>query len=150
MKKKKKKKKKGEVEEEEETDESMLDWWSKYFASIETLMEILKAQEAAQAEAEEREDLEIATEGAGSKTTRDKSRDRRGPKEKKKAGHAADGPEKRAPKARVDELLVYNKELESEYGNFEDWLHTFNLYRGKAGDDDERALDDDRIVGRFK
>lgn len=47
-------------------------------------------------------------------------------------------------------LQVYDKELESEYGNFEDWLHTFNLYRGKAGDDDEQALDDDRIVGRFK
>uniref|UniRef100_A0A8C7MCD3 Otoferlin n=1 Tax=Oncorhynchus kisutch TaxID=8019 RepID=A0A8C7MCD3_ONCKI len=83
-KKKKKKKKKGEVEEDDETDERMLDWWSKYFASIETLME------------------------------------------------------------------VYNKELEAEYDNFEDWLHTFNLYRGKAGDDDEAALDDDRIVGRFK
>lgn len=26
--------------EEEEFDESMLDWWSKYFASIETLMEV--------------------------------------------------------------------------------------------------------------
>uniref|UniRef100_A0A4W5JNP9 Otoferlin n=1 Tax=Hucho hucho TaxID=62062 RepID=A0A4W5JNP9_9TELE len=83
-KKKKKKKKKGEVEEDDETDERILDWWSKYFASIETLME------------------------------------------------------------------VYNKELEAEYDNFEDWLHTFNLYRGKAGDDDEAALDDDRIVGRFK
>uniref|UniRef100_A0A6Q2YPV7 C2 domain-containing protein n=1 Tax=Esox lucius TaxID=8010 RepID=A0A6Q2YPV7_ESOLU len=47
-------------------------------------------------------------------------------------------------------LLVYNKELEAEFDNFEDWLHTFNLYRGKAGDDDEAALDDDRIVGRFK
>lgn len=47
-------------------------------------------------------------------------------------------------------LQVYNKELEAEYGNFEDWLHTFNLYRGKAGDDDEQAQDDDRIVGRFK
>uniref|UniRef100_A0A3P8YFS9 Otoferlin n=1 Tax=Esox lucius TaxID=8010 RepID=A0A3P8YFS9_ESOLU len=46
--------------------------------------------------------------------------------------------------------LVYNKELEAEFDNFEDWLHTFNLYRGKAGDDDEAALDDDRIVGRFK
>lgn len=45
---------------------------------------------------------------------------------------------------------VFNKELESEYGNFEDWLHTFNLFRGKAGDDDEHTLDDDRIVGRFK
>lgn len=47
-------------------------------------------------------------------------------------------------------VQVYNKELESEFGSFEDWLHTFNLYRGKAGDDDEHVLDDDRIVGRFK
>uniref|UniRef100_A0A8C1TPY8 Otoferlin n=1 Tax=Cyprinus carpio TaxID=7962 RepID=A0A8C1TPY8_CYPCA len=107
--KKKKKKKKGEEVDEEEPDESMLDWWSKYFASIETMMENLRAQEAALAEAEEREDLEIAAES------------------------------------------VYNKELESEFGNFEDWLHTFNLFRGKAGDDiDHNVVDDDRIVGRFK
>ncbi|KAM7395295.1 hypothetical protein PAMA_006863 [Pampus argenteus] len=156
-KKKKKKKKKGGVEEEEETDESVLDWWSKYFASIETLKETLRAQEAAQAEAEEREDLEIAAEAAdikpddillkGSKT-KEKGKEKKSSKDKKK-GQAADGSEKRV-KAKVDELMVYNKELESEYGNFEDWLHTFNLYRGKAGDDDEHALDDDRIVGRFK
>ncbi|XP_029903214.1 otoferlin [Myripristis murdjan] len=156
--KKKKKKKKGEVEEEEETDESMLDWWSKYFASIETLMETLKAQEAAQAEADEREDLEIAAEGADIKPddlpvkgtkTKEKSKDKKSSKDKKK-GQTGDGSEKRPVKPKVDELMVYNKELESEYGNFEDWLHTFNLYRGKAGDDDETALDDDRIVGRFK
>nr|XP_033504481.1 otoferlin isoform X4 [Epinephelus lanceolatus] len=157
-KKKKKKKKKGGVEEEDETDERVLDWWSKYFASIETLKETLRAQEAAQAEAEEREDLEIAAEAAdikpddlllkGSKT-KEKSKEKKGYKDNKK-GQAADGSEKRPVKAKVDELMVYNKELESEYGNFEDWLHTFNLYRGKAGDDDEHALDDDRIVGRFK
>lgn len=28
------------MEDEEETDESVLDWWSKYFASIETLKEV--------------------------------------------------------------------------------------------------------------
>lgn len=104
-KKKKKKKKKGGAEEEDETDERVLDWWSKYFASIETLKEVilfysiymyaclwemngilctpeallawrqplacffqnLRAQEAAQAEAEDREDLEIAVEVAGTK-----------------------------------------------------------------------------------
>uniref|UniRef100_A0A3B5L567 Otoferlin n=1 Tax=Xiphophorus couchianus TaxID=32473 RepID=A0A3B5L567_9TELE len=157
-KKKKKKKKKGGVEEEEETDERVLDWWSKYFASIETLKEVnLRSQEAAQAEAEEREDLEIAAEAAirpddlhlkGSKM-RERFKEKKSSKQKR--SHAADSSEKRPPKARVDELVqVYNKELESEYGNFEDWLHTFNLYRGKAGDDDEHALDDDRIVGRFK
>ncbi|CAN9507842.1 unnamed protein product [Ophioblennius macclurei] len=157
-KKKKKKKKKGGVEEDDEPDESVLDWWSKYFASIETMKETLRAQEAAQAEADEREDLEIAAEAAdikpddlllkGSKM-KEKSKEKKSAKDKKK-GLAADGAEKRPVKARVDELVVYNKELETEYGNFEDWLHTFNLYRGKAGDDDEHALDDDRIVGRFK
>ncbi|XP_061097986.1 otoferlin [Conger conger] len=159
-KKKKKKKKKGEEPEEEEQDESMLDWWSKYFASIETLMELLRAQEAAQLEAEEKEDLEIAAESAeikpddspmkGSKG-KDKSRDRaKGLKDRKK-GQAGDGSEKKPNKPKVDELLVYHKELEQDFGCFEDWLHTFSLFRGKAGDDDDQAVaDDDRIVGRFK
>lgn len=46
---------------------------------------------------------------------------------------------------------VYPKELESEYENFEDWLHSFNLFRGKGGDDDDQnVMDEDRIVGKFK
>uniref|UniRef100_A0AAX7T108 C2 domain-containing protein n=1 Tax=Astatotilapia calliptera TaxID=8154 RepID=A0AAX7T108_ASTCA len=48
-------------------------------------------------------------------------------------------------------VQVYPKELESDFGNFEDWLHSFNLYRGKAGDDDDQNVtDEDRIVGKFK
>ncbi|KAL2082435.1 hypothetical protein ACEWY4_022253 [Coilia grayii] len=159
--KKKKKKKKGEEPEEEELDESTLDWWSKYFASIDTMMVALRAQEAAQAEADEREDLEIAAEGADLKVDdcpvkgpklREKSKDRgKGAKDKRKSQPAADSQDKRPIKPRVDELMAYNRELESEFSNFEDWLHTFSLYRGKAGDDDEHHMaDDDRIVGRFK
>lgn len=45
---------------------------------------------------------------------------------------------------------MYPKELETEFDNFEDWLHTFNLLRGKIGDDDDNSADEDRIVGRFK
>ncbi len=41
----KKKRKKGEEVEEEDLDESMLDWWSKYFASIETLKEVRAVEE---------------------------------------------------------------------------------------------------------
>ncbi len=41
----KKKRKKGEEVEEEELDESMLDWWSKYFASIETLKDVRAVEE---------------------------------------------------------------------------------------------------------
>lgn len=46
---------------------------------------------------------------------------------------------------------MYPKELESEFDNFEDWLHSFNLFRGKGGDDDDQNVtDEDRIVGKFK
>uniref|UniRef100_A0A671QI43 Otoferlin n=1 Tax=Sinocyclocheilus anshuiensis TaxID=1608454 RepID=A0A671QI43_9TELE len=85
----KKKRKKGEEVEEEELDESMLDWWSKYFASIETLKEV----------------------------------------------------------------RMFNRELEYQFDSFEDWLHTFNLYRGKCSDDanvEQNAADEDRLIGKFK
>lgn len=45
---------------------------------------------------------------------------------------------------------VYPKELESEFDNFEDWLHTFNLLRGKTGDDEDGCAEEERTVGRFK
>ena len=39
-------------------------------------------------------------------------------------------------------------ELETEFGGFREWLHTFHLYRGKkTGDDLE---DEGRVVGKFK
>ncbi|MFT7797485.1 otoferlin isoform X5 [Arapaima gigas] len=148
---KKKKKKKGEESEQEEPDERMLDWWSKYFASIETLMDMLRAQEAAQVELDDKEDLEIAAEVAGTAGGKEKVKEKvKGSKDKKKS-HAGEGVEKKANKMKINELQVYNKELEHDFGSFEDWLHTFSLYRGKAGDDDDQSIsDEDRIVGRFK
>ncbi|XP_071273262.1 otoferlin isoform X4 [Agelaius tricolor] len=161
---KKKKKKKGggggggggggEEVEEEEPDESMLDWWSKYFASIETMKEQLRQQEAAAAEAEEKEEMEV---GEGSKAqvkNKDKDKDKdksKAPKDdkKKKQQPVPELPEKKN-KQKIDELKVFNKELESEFDNFEDWLHTFNLLRGKIGDNDDNATEEERIVGRFK
>uniref|UniRef100_A0A672HCY4 Otoferlin b n=1 Tax=Salarias fasciatus TaxID=181472 RepID=A0A672HCY4_SALFA len=126
---KKKKRKKGDEPEEEELDESMLDWWSKYFASIETLTEV--------------SDMNIKPDDSPVKGTKRG----KGKKEKKKL--AADPFEKKKPK--LDELKVYAKELENEFDNFEDWLHSFNLFRGKGGDDDDQnVLDEDRIVGKFK
>ncbi|XP_071987949.1 otoferlin isoform X11 [Engystomops pustulosus] len=153
---KKKKKKKGEEIEEEEPDESMLDWWSKYFASIETLKEQLRQQEAAAAEAEEKEEMEIAEEikidespMKGSKAQVKNKEKVKVPKEDKKKKLQAEQAEKKN-KQKIDELKVFNKELETEFDNFEDWLHTFNLLRGKIGDDDDTVSEEERIVGRFK
>ncbi|XP_030054512.1 otoferlin isoform X1 [Microcaecilia unicolor] len=144
---KKKKKKKGEEIEEEEPDESMLDWWSKYFASIETLKEQLRQQEAAAAEAEEKEEMEIADGSKGQGKTKEKVK---APKEDKKKKQLQTEQTEKKNKPKIDELKVYNKELELECDNFEDWLHTFNLLRGKIGDDDDNVAEEDRIVGRFK
>ncbi|XP_029452108.1 otoferlin isoform X2 [Rhinatrema bivittatum] len=144
---KKKKKKKGEEIEEEEPDESMLDWWSKYFASIETLKEQLRQQEAAAAEAEEKEEMDIADGSKGQGKTKEKVK---APKEDKKKKQQQSEQVEKKNKQKIDELKVYNKELELEYGNFEDWLHTFNLLRGKIGDDDDNVAEEERIVGRFK
>ncbi|XP_068136041.1 otoferlin isoform X3 [Hyperolius riggenbachi] len=153
---KKKKKKKGEEIEEEEPDESMLDWWSKYFASIETLKEQLRQQEAAAAEAEEKEEMEIADEikiddssMKGAKGPVKSKEKIKVPKEDKKKKQQAELAEKKN-KQKIDELKVFHKELETEFDTFEDWLHTFNLLRGKIGDDDDTVSEEERIVGRFK
>uniref|UniRef100_A0A668AU59 Otoferlin n=1 Tax=Myripristis murdjan TaxID=586833 RepID=A0A668AU59_9TELE len=122
-------KKKGDDIEEEELDESMLDWWSKYFASIETLTEV-------------RNENNIKPDDSPVKGTKKG----KGKKDKKKS---SDAPERRKPK--LDELKVYPKELENDYEYFEDWLHTFNLFRGKGGDDDDQnVVDEDRLIGKFK
>lgn len=45
---------------------------------------------------------------------------------------------------------IYPHELEAvaEYDEFKEWLHSFELYRGKkTGDDSE---DENRVVGVFK
>uniref|UniRef100_A0A3B5A619 Otoferlin n=1 Tax=Stegastes partitus TaxID=144197 RepID=A0A3B5A619_9TELE len=124
-KKKKKKKKKGGVEEEEETDERVLDWWSKYFASIETLKEVrplLSGQFC----------LHVLAGCSGSSVESCWTDEHFGFSDPQSpGGGSGGGGGERGP-------------------GDSDWLHTFNLYRGKAGDDDEHALDDDRIVGRFK
>ncbi|XP_005853084.2 PREDICTED: otoferlin-like, partial [Myotis brandtii] len=63
-------------------------------------------------------------------------------------GQGPEAPEKK--KSKIDELKVYPKELEAEFDHFEDWLHTFNLLRGKTGDDEDGSTEEERIVGRFK
>nr|XP_039334472.1 otoferlin isoform X3 [Saimiri boliviensis boliviensis] len=151
---KEKKKKKGTAEEpdEEEPDESMLDWWSKYFASIDTMKEQLRQQEPSGIDLEEKDEVD-STEGLKG-PVKGKERARAAKDEKKKktqssgSGQGSEAPEKKKPK--IDELKVYPKELESEFDNFEDWLHTFNLLRGKTGDDEDGSTEEERIVGRFK
>ncbi|KAM4804039.1 otoferlin isoform X5 [Urocitellus parryii] len=152
--KKKKKKKKGTAEEpeEEEPDESMLDWWSKYFASIDTMKEQLRQQEVSGIDVEDKEEMDSSEGLKGPMKGKEKARAAKEEKKKRTQGpgpgQGSEAPEKKKPK--IDELKVYPKELESEFNNFEDWLHTFNLLRGKTGDDEDGSTEEERTVGRFK
>uniref|UniRef100_A0A669EU56 Fer-1 like family member 6 n=1 Tax=Oreochromis niloticus TaxID=8128 RepID=A0A669EU56_ORENI len=76
----------------DESAESVIDWWSKYYASVE--------------------------------------------REVSKIGH------------RMLERKLYNKELESEFGPFDDWVKTYELFRGKASE--EEGSNEERFVGKFK
>uniref|UniRef100_A0A673ZL07 Fer-1 like family member 6 n=1 Tax=Salmo trutta TaxID=8032 RepID=A0A673ZL07_SALTR len=52
--------------------------------------------------------------------------------------------------ASVDKIQqLYDKELESEFGPFDDWVNTFELFRGKANDEVGRSSEE-RFVGKFK
>ncbi|XP_059749405.1 otoferlin isoform X3 [Balaenoptera ricei] len=150
----KKKKKKGSSEEpeEEEPDESMLDWWSKYFASIDTMKEQLRQQEASGTDLEEKEEMDNTEGLKGPMKGKEKARAAKEERKKRTQspgpGQGSEAPEKKKPK--IDELKVYPKALESEFDSFEDWLYTFNLLRGKTGDDEDGATEEERIVGRFK
>ncbi|KAG8147947.1 hypothetical protein E2320_022992, partial [Naja naja] len=46
-------------------------------------------------------------------------------------------------------MEVYDGDLESEFNNFEDWVKTFELLRGKITEEDHTDFED-RIVGKFK
>ncbi|XP_054422301.1 otoferlin isoform X3 [Pteronotus mesoamericanus] len=151
---KKKKKKKGSSEEpeEDEPDESMLDWWSKYFASIDTMKEQLRQQDTSGMDLEEKEETDNPEGLKGPMKGKEKAKAARDEKKKRTQspgpGQGPEAPEKK--KSKIDELKVYPRELESDFDNFEDWLHTFNLLRGKTGDDEDGSSEEERIVGRFK
>ncbi|EMP26126.1 Fer-1-like protein 6 [Chelonia mydas] len=53
--------------------------------------------------------------------------------------------EKKEEDPNLATLKIYDGDLESEFNNFEDWVKTFELFRGKDHSDHE-----DRIIGKFK
>ncbi|EAX00685.1 otoferlin, isoform CRA_d [Homo sapiens] len=112
----------------------------------------LRQQEPSGIDLEEKEEVDNTEGLKGSMKGKEKARAAKEEKKKKTqssgSGQGSEAPEKKKPK--IDELKVYPKELESEFDNFEDWLHTFNLLRGKTGDDEDGSTEEERIVGRFK
>lgn len=118
---------------EEKVELSELDWWSKYYASVEEM-------EKKEKEEEEEEVIEMDVDPLMPSTSDDLEREFIAPKEQ---------PVTRG-KNIITTFKIYNTELEKEYNNFQDWLYIFPLYRGKANDDEYEDNCEDRIMGKCK
>ncbi|XP_014369899.2 otoferlin-like [Papilio machaon] len=132
-------------------DERSKDWWTKYFASVETMIE-----EEKEAKRERADFLQTPHTSTDERFFRD---DKNSPQVHGSKRH---GP-MQSPRSKLSPTFskkseipvsaltkVYPHELEAvpEYEEFKEWLHSFELYRGKkTGDDTE---DENRVVGAFK
>uniref|UniRef100_A0A8C1KT07 Fer-1 like family member 6 n=1 Tax=Cyprinus carpio TaxID=7962 RepID=A0A8C1KT07_CYPCA len=115
----------------DESADNVIDWWSKYYASMEKI-QVVSFQNSLLC-ASYFDMLCVCVVSLASNI-----------KDKKKEVNYKSVIEQ----PRLSTLQVYDKELEAEFGPFDDWVKTFELYRGKANEEEGSA--DDRFVGKFK
>ncbi|KAG7196910.1 hypothetical protein KM043_000181 [Ampulex compressa] len=148
-----------------EGEEGCQDWWTKYFASVEAMIEenkeSRKERSIFQGQANGTLSMLLEDSQAPSQTGQAAEKSPGSQAAKKLFGLKSPGNSsklasrlspKHAPRRtqRTALLKIYPNELEAqpEFERFKEWLHTFELYRGKkTGDECE---DDSRIVGSFK
>ncbi|KAM3621093.1 uncharacterized protein V6R79_006015 [Siganus canaliculatus] len=122
----------GEELEEEPPEIEELDWWSKYYASMEEM----------ERQAAEEEEMEEQAETDGGNLTMANIDE-----EEEEAVIVEIEPPKRK---KIATLKLYGGDLESEFSQFQDWLHIFSLYKGRASAEDEDEDEDERLMGKYK
>ncbi|XP_076388300.1 otoferlin isoform X7 [Megachile rotundata] len=145
-----------------EDEDGCQDWWTKYFASVEAMIEENKElrREKPMFQTQSNGNVPMYLEENYSHNQTNASGEKSpGVTAKKLFGlkstaNAARFVSKISPKyqkfPKTALLKIYPNELEAQpqFEQFKEWLHTFELYRGKkTGDEPE---DESRIVGSFK
>ncbi|XP_041986381.1 otoferlin [Aricia agestis] len=137
-------------------DERSKDWWTKYFASVEAMIEDEKENKReiqGILQGHRQEPTEPTREEAHSpRPERDRNKCKRPPtspsKIDRKQASPTVGKKNQLPKSSLTKIYPHELEAVPEYDEFKEWLHSFELYRGKkTGDDSE---DEKRVVGVFK
>ncbi|KAG7240430.1 hypothetical protein INR49_027001 [Caranx melampygus] len=127
----------------DESAESVIDWWSKYFASVEKQAKQKDGSQLPQVFEKASQFHSLLSAGLESLVSSQSD----GDKKKKQKGKGT-LELNLGPSPKLATLQLYNKELESEFGPFDDWVNTYELFRGKASDED--GTTDERFVGKFK
>ncbi|XP_032547095.1 fer-1-like protein 6 [Chiroxiphia lanceolata] len=118
----------------DESAENVIDWWSKYYASV---LKMQKAKGIFPSEGKPEDNKQTSDHIA---LIIDDEPDKKKDKTLKRR-------QKETPNLAT--LQIYEGDLESEFNNFEDWVKTFQLLRGKSNDE-IHADAEDRIIGKFK
>ncbi|XP_053783303.1 fer-1-like protein 4 isoform X4 [Desmodus rotundus] len=120
--------------EEHIPDPEELDWWSKYYASLQELQGQSNFDED---EMDDPGDLDGVNLTSADGEAQDQGEaEVKGSMSLKKA---------------IATLKIYNSSLEEEFNHFEDWLNVFPLYRGQGGQDaDGEEEGSGHLVGKFK
>lgn len=124
----------------DESAESVIDWWSKYYASVER--EIKRWDNSPFSEVSKALSYHsLLSDGIESLVSSQSDGDKKKRQQKGKGTSVS-------PHTKLATLKLYNKELESEFGSFDDWVKTYELFRGKANE--EEGSNEERFVGKFK
>ncbi|XP_074551223.1 fer-1-like protein 6 [Halichoeres trimaculatus] len=129
----------------DETKECVLDWWSKYCASEEKETKQKDGSLLPQVFGKTSTYSSLLSDGIDSLVSHSDG-DKKKRSQKGKPAQVVD-PKLGVP-AKLATLKLYNKELEAEFGPFDDWVNSYELYRGKAND--EEGGTDERFAGKFK
>uniref|UniRef100_H3CIC0 Fer-1 like family member 4 n=1 Tax=Tetraodon nigroviridis TaxID=99883 RepID=H3CIC0_TETNG len=131
--------KRGEDFEEEPPEKEELDWWSKYYASLE---EIERKQNP--------EDLQT-TDPVGVTASLRSLIPRLFLVAVMEEGKEQESEEADLPKRKmIATLKLYGYDLESEFSQFQDWLRSFPLYKGRANAEDFEEDEEERLMGKYK
>nr|XP_023482231.1 fer-1-like protein 4 [Equus caballus] len=120
--------------EEDIPDPEELDWWSKYYASLQELQGQTNFDEDEMDDPGDSDGVNLVSVDG-------------------EAQDQGEGEVKgsMSQKKSIATLKIYNRSLEEEFNHFEDWLNVFPLYRGQAGNDgDGEEEGSGHLVGKFK
>ncbi|XP_037095940.1 fer-1-like protein 6 isoform X1 [Syngnathus acus] len=131
----------------DESAECVIDWWSKYYASVEKQTKQTEGSPFPQIFEKALPYHSLLSDGIDSLVNSSSD----GNKKKKQKGKGTSEQNLNCSLSlptKLATLQLYSKELEVEFGPFDDWVNTYELFRGKASE--EEGSTEERFVGKFK